>query len=127
MAHARADISPAEMDVLRTLWDEGPGTVRDVGARLRPKKRKWAYTTIQTLLNRLEAKGYVKSDKKELAHVFRAVVSREHFLANRLRRLRDEVCDGTATPLVAALVRGHRFTPVELEELRRLLDELGQE
>jgi predicted transcriptional regulator len=122
-----AEVSDAEMEVLRTLWEGGPGTVREVDARLQPLKRGWAYTTIQTLLNRLETKGYVKSDKRGLAHVFRAAVSRERFLSQRLQELSEEVCDGTATPLVMALVRGHRFTPAEIEQFRRLIEGLDTE
>lgn len=124
MARRIADISEAEMEVLKAVWDGGPGTVRDVDARLRPQKRRWAYTTIQTLLNRLEAKGYITSEKSAPAHVFRATVSRERFLRRRLRDLTNELCDGTATPLVMALVRGHRFSEEEIRKFRRLVDSL---
>jgi len=123
MTRKFGDISDAEMDVLQSLWREGPGTVRDLDARLRPVGRAWAYTTIQTLLNRLETKGYVKADKTGPAHVYRSSVTRDRFLSRRLRQLADEVCDGASTPLVAALVRGGKFTSGEIDEFRRLIDE----
>ena len=47
-------IGEAELEVLKVLWDHGPGTVRDVDAHLRRQKRRWAYTTVLTLLQRLE-------------------------------------------------------------------------
>jgi BlaI family transcriptional regulator, penicillinase repressor len=113
-----------ELEVLKVLWDYGPGTVREINARLQEQGRRLAYTTVLTKLQRLESKGFVVSDKRELAHVFRAAVSRDRLLRRRLKDLANELCDGTATPLVLALVEGHRFKPGELDQLRRLLDDL---
>jgi predicted transcriptional regulator len=112
------------MDVLKVLWEHGPATVRQVNAVLRKRGRRYAYTTVLTLLQRLEAKGHVRSDKAGVAHVFAAAVSREGLLQRRLGELADDLCDGTATPLVQALVEGGRLTPDDIERLRRLLDEL---
>ncbi len=116
------DVSEAEMDVLQALWDGGPGAVREIGARLEPKGRQWAYTTIQTLLTRLESKGYVTSDKSGLAHVFSAAVTRDTFLSRRLLELADELCDGETTPLVMALTQKHKFSKKEIEAFRKLID-----
>ena len=124
MAARQPPISETEMDVLKVLWEHGPATVRQVNAVLRKRGRRYAYTTVLTLLQRLEAKGHVTSDKAGVAHVFAAAVSREGLLRRRLGELADELCDGTATPLVQALVEGHRFTPEEIDRLRRLLDDL---
>ena len=52
MAPSAPSISDAELDVLKVLWDAGPGTVRDIEAQLRKRKRRWAYNTILTLLTR---------------------------------------------------------------------------
>jgi len=123
MAKVQPPVSDAELEVLKALWADGPGTVRDVGARLRRGKRRWAYTTVQTLLNRLLNKGCVACDKRTVPHVFQASVSREGLMRRGLNQLADDLCDGTATPLVAALVRGSRFSKEELDSFRRLLDE----
>jgi predicted transcriptional regulator len=115
-------ISDAELEIMKVLWDQGPGTVREIIGRLHDQSR--AYNTVLTLLQRLQTKGFVVSDKKEIAHVFRATVSRERLLRRRLKDLANELCDGTATPLVLALVEGQRFKPEEIERFRRLLDKL---
>ncbi|HWB11878.1 MAG TPA: BlaI/MecI/CopY family transcriptional regulator [Pirellulales bacterium] len=117
-------LSETELDVLKVLWELGAGTVREVNERLQQRKRRWAYTTVLTLLTRLEAKGYVASDKSELAHVFRPIVSRDNLLRRRLSHLAEDLCEGTTTPLLHALVQDHRFSPEEIEGFRRLLDEL---
>ena len=124
MAARQPPISETELDVLKVLWEHGPATVRQVNAVLRRRGRRYAYTTVLTLLQRLEAKGHVTSDKGGVAHVFSAAVSRDGLLRRRLDELANELCDGTATPLVQALVEGHRLTPDDVEHLRRLLDQL---
>ncbi len=123
MVSRRPPISEAELDILKVLWEHGPGTVREINGLLR-QGRRWAYTTVLTLLQRLEAKGYVASDKSEQAHVFRAGVSRARLLRQRLKELANQLCEGAAAPLMLALVEGRRFTAEELEQFRRLLDEL---
>jgi predicted transcriptional regulator len=119
-------ISDAELDVLKVLWDGGPGTVRDVESRLPRRKRRWAYNTVLTLLSRLREKGYVESDKADsgAALVFKAALTREQLLRHGLTDLADRICDGTASPLVHALVQGRNLSAKDIAELRRLLNEL---
>jgi BlaI family penicillinase repressor len=120
----RLPVSDAELEVLKELWAAGPATVRDVSAALRKRRRRLAYNTVLTLLSRLREKGYVAADRRDTAHVFRALVTREDLLGSSLSALADRVCDGTASPLVLALVRGRRFSTDEIAHFRRLLDDL---
>jgi BlaI family transcriptional regulator, penicillinase repressor len=116
-------LSESEREVLRVLWDRGPGTVREINAELTRRGRRWAYTTVATLLQRLSAKQYAASDPSTVPHVFRAAVTRDEILERRLRDAADELCDGRAAPLVLALVQGGRFSAEELARMRTLLDE----
>ena len=122
-----SDASDAELEVLKVLWQSGPSTVRDVAAALRRQRRRLAYNTVLTLLSRLREKGYVAVDRREAAHQFRAIVTREELLGSSLRALADRVCDGTASPLVHALVRGRQFSAGEIAHFRKLLDDLTPE
>jgi predicted transcriptional regulator len=124
VAARRPPVSETELEILKVIWEQGPGTVREINVRLRRQGRRWAYTTVLTLLQRLEGKGYVASDKSGLAHVFRAVVSRGRLLRQRLKDLAQELCEGAPAPLVLALVESQRFSEDEIEQFRRLLDEL---
>jgi predicted transcriptional regulator len=114
-------ISASELDVMKVLWEQGPGTVREVLTVLRGQGRLWAQNTVGTLLQRLEAKGYVVSDKGGWAHVFRAAVTREDLLRRRLDELASDLCQGASGPLVLALVEGGRCTPEEIELFRKML------
>jgi predicted transcriptional regulator len=123
----RPPVSDAELEVLKVLWAKSSATVRDVEAELRRNKRRLAYNTVLTLLTRLREKGYVDSDRGATAHVFRPVVSRDDLLNHGLSALADRVCDGTASPLVHALVRGRRLSADDVAQLRKLLDDLERE
>jgi predicted transcriptional regulator len=120
----RAPVSDAELEVLKELWTAGPATVRDVAAALRKRRRRLAYNTVLTLLSRLRDKGYVVADRRDTAHLFRAVVTRDDLLGSSLSALADRICDGTASPLVLALVRGQQFSADEIAHFRKLLDDL---
>lgn len=123
----RAPVSDAELEVLKVLWTTGSATVREVVVALRRRRRRLAYNTVLTLLSRLREKGYVAADRRDTAHRFRPVVSREQLIGSSLAALADRVCDGTASPLVQALVRDRRLTAADIAQLRKLLDELSPE
>jgi predicted transcriptional regulator len=125
----QSSLGEAELEVLKVLWEHGPGTVREVNARLRDRGHAWAYTTVQTMLHRLQGKGCVRArpgERPGAAHCFEAAVSREGLLSRRLSDLADQLCDGTRSPLLLALVEGQRLTPAEIQQLRQLLDQLEQ-
>lgn len=124
MADRLHDLGSAEFDVLKALWEVGPATVREVLTHLHDRGKKVAYTTVQTLLTRLEQKRYVTSDKSDLAHVFRAKVTRDRVTRTRLRNLMSQLYDGAAGPLVLQLVRTERLTPNEIDELQKLIERL---
>ena len=124
MADKLHDLGGAEFDVLKSLWEVGPATVREVLTHLHERGRHVAYTTVQTLLTRLEQKRYVTSDKSDLAHVFRARVTRDRVTRTRLKNLMSQLYDGAAGPLVLQLVRTERLTPDELDQLHKLIERL---
>jgi predicted transcriptional regulator len=117
-------VSDAELEVLKVLWDAGSSTVRDVAAVLRQRRRRLAYNTVLTLLSRLRDKGYVAADRRGPAHLFHAIVSRDELVGSSLAALADRVCEGAASPLMLALVRGQRFSAKEIAHFRKLLDDL---
>jgi predicted transcriptional regulator len=124
MASRQYDLGDAELDVLKALWAKGPATVRQVLAQLHESGRRVAYTTVQTLLTRLEQKGYVQSDKSDLAFVYRAKLTRARVTRSRLQTLLTQMYDGAAGPLVLQLIRTEQFTPDEIEQLQALIDRL---
>jgi predicted transcriptional regulator len=127
VADRQYDLGEAELEVLKTLWDYGPATVREVLSHLHEHGRRVAYTTVQTLLTRLEQKGYATSNKSELAYVYRARLTRDRVTRSRLKTLVKQLYDGAAGPLVLQLIRTEQFTTKEIEELQRLIDRLDSD
>ena len=126
MAAAMPELGDAELEVLKALWDAGPGTVRQVLAHLYERKRRVAYTTVLTVLTRLEQKGYVSSDKSGLAYLYRAKVTRQRVAATRVKAMVEQLYDGAAGQLALQLVKGERLTQAEIEELQRLIERLDR-
>jgi predicted transcriptional regulator len=109
-----------ELKILEALWDKGASSVREVQEAL-PAKRRPAYTTVQTVLYRLEAKNAVRRTKKiGNAHIFEAVISRN--VAQR--RLIDDLLTmfgGRTQPVIAHLIESGRLTLEDIEDARKAL------
>ena len=118
-----APVSATELDVLKELWEERRGTVRQILERLDRRGKGWAYNTVQTLLNRLCAKGYVEAQRGRVVE-YSVVATREDLVRQQLDGIAETICDGEATPLVLSLFEGQRFSKDEIAEFRRLLDQL---
>ena len=124
MAKKDYELGEAELAVIRVLWDHGAQTVREVMGRLHERGRKVAYTTVLTFLTRLENKGFVASDKDDLAYVYRAKVTRDSVTRSRVRSLMQQLFDGAPGPMVLQLIEDGRFTADEIAQLRKLIRDL---
>jgi len=127
MAQKQYELGDAELGILKVLWDHGPATVREVLTHLHEAGRRVAYTTVQTLLTRLENKGHVRSDKSEFAFVYRARLTRDRVTRSRLKTLVTQLYDGAAAPLVMQLIRHEQFTTKEIDQLHELIERLDSE
>jgi BlaI family penicillinase repressor len=109
-----------ELEVMKAVWELGPTSIREIQEKL-PEKRRPAYTTVQTIIYRLEEKGAVRRVKKiGNAHIFEAAVSKK----SAHRRLINELLDlfgGSARPLMAHLVETGKLS---LEDVRELESDL---
>jgi predicted transcriptional regulator len=120
------DVTDAEREVLRVLWEAGPSTIRTLADELYPGGGTSEYATVQKLLDRLQDKGHVRHRADGRQHVWSARVRREELVARRLRDTADELCGGSLTPLLTHLVSTARLSRDELAELRRLVDRLAR-
>ncbi len=115
-------MSGAEREVLKILWDDGPMGVRDLVPRLMQAGQEWSRSTVITLLQRLEKKGYLSSDRSGFAFVYRAIISREEEMRTRMNEVAEELCDGSPVPLLLAFTERHQFTAEELAKFRKMID-----
>jgi BlaI family transcriptional regulator, penicillinase repressor len=124
MAKRPPTIPDSELDVLKVLWDRGQATVREVLETLRAAGRQWSYATVATLLDRLETKGVITSDRSELAFVYKPVVSNLEVRQKRVSSLVDKLYEGEPGLLVLHLLKSHPLEAGQAKEVRALLDEM---
>lgn len=120
---AAPKLTKLEMQVMEALWSAGPASVREIQESF-PAKDRPAYTTVQTLVYRLEAKKAIRRVKKiGNAHIFEAAVSR----AGAQHRLIDELLSlfgGKPQPVMARLIETGQLTLDDVKEAEQLLKEL---
>lgn len=121
---AQAKVTRFELELLEQLWKLGPASVREIQEGL-PEKDRPAYTTVQTMIYRLEEKGAVRRVKKiGNAHVFEALFTRKAVY----RRLVDDLLDmfgGSAAPLMSHLAESGKLSLADVREAERILAKLG--
>ena len=115
--------TPAELEILRSLWRHGPSTVREVLGRLHPS-RPAGYTTVLKLLQIMADKGLVKRNEDARAHVYQATASEAATQKQLLRDLVDRAFGGSTSQLVLHALATRRASRGDLARVRELLDEL---
>jgi BlaI family penicillinase repressor len=117
-------LTKPELRIMEALWTHGASSVREIQERL-PEKDRLAYTTVQTMVYRLEAKKAVRRVKKiGNAHVFDALISR----ASAQRRLVDELLSlfgGRTQPVMAHLIESGRLSLDDVQEAEKTLRKLA--
>jgi predicted transcriptional regulator len=114
-------LSPSETEILRLVWQLGQATVQEVCDKL-PARRKIAYATVQTLLRRLENKGYLKHDVRGKAHVFFAAVKKEHVVKRSVGDFLDRLFGGDPIPLMQYLAEHGKINADDIERLKTLAE-----
>jgi BlaI family transcriptional regulator, penicillinase repressor len=124
MAKRPLTIPDSELDVLKVLWDRGQATVREVLETLRTAGRQWSYATVATLLDRLETKGVITSDRSELAFVYKPTITTQEVRQKRLNSLVDKLYEGEPGLLVLHLLKSHPLDASQAKEVRAVLEEM---
>jgi BlaI family transcriptional regulator, penicillinase repressor len=109
-----------ELDIMQALWEAGEGTVGDVHRALLGHHAEVAYTTVQTMLNRLEEKGLVSREKRGRAFVYRPLMQEPAAASVALRRVIDRFFGGDAAELATHLVAG-AIPARDLDRLQALI------
>lgn len=120
-----ATLTTQELAIMKVVWRTGAATVRDVYEFLRGA-RPVAYTTVMTMMNILETKGYLtkeKKDKQDRAYQYRPTRPQRLVVTAMVREFVNRVFDGASKPLLLHLVKETRLTKAERAALLRLIKE----
>jgi BlaI family penicillinase repressor len=124
-ASQKPKLTRLELRIMETLWSKGPSSIRELQEAF-PETERPAYTTVQTVVYRLEFKKAVRREGKiNNAHVFEAVVSR----SSALHRMIDDLVTlfgGKPLPIMAHLIESGKLTPEEVHEAQKALRNLAK-
>ena len=105
---------------MKVIWKLEKASVRQVYETLL-ERRRIAYTTVMTMMNILEQKGYLTKRQADRAYVYQPAQPQKQVIRSMVREFLDRVFNGSAEPLVAHLLEDRRLTEEDLEEIRRTI------
>ncbi len=111
-----------ELQIMNVVWEKGKATVHDVKDTL-GRGRKPAYSTILTMMRKLEVKGYLEHDVDDRTYVYRPAISRKVVRHGILGDIVDRLFEGSPSLLLNSLVEQNRISKKELREIQRLIKE----
>jgi predicted transcriptional regulator len=115
-------LTPQELEIMKLVWQGGAATVRDVYEALL-ERRKIAYTSVMTMMNILETKGYLKKRRQDRAFLYRPAQPKNQIISGMIREFIDRVFNGSAEPLLVHLVKSRRIREKDLQNIVRMVEE----
>ena len=117
--------TPAELEVLRVIWERGPSTVREVMTALN-QERPRAYTSVMSLMNVMVEKDLLSTKPQGRAFIYSARISQAKTQSELVKDLLGRVFDGSASILVIHLLEQAKPDSKELEEIRKTIAEFAR-
>jgi predicted transcriptional regulator len=118
-AHRLGDL---QLRILQSLWDRPDSSVAEVHAELKPE-RDLAYTTVATMLRKMEARGLVAHREEGRSFLYRALVAAEEVSRSVGQHLVDRLSSGSLTEAVSHLLTSREVSRDELDQLEKLIKE----
>jgi BlaI family transcriptional regulator, penicillinase repressor len=113
-------LTRAEWAIIKAVWEQEPCTAPEVQARL-AKTTQWAYSTVRTLMDRMVAKGLLRSEKVGHATVYRPGITQQQAQRTEALYALKQAFNGALTPMVQCLIDSRNVTPEELAELEAMI------
>lgn len=116
----------SEIEILNILWTKGPCTVRDVHEVL-AKSKDAGYTTTLKLMQIMHEKMLLKRDESARSHIYTANISQEKTQGQIVKRMIDNVFNGSASQLVMQALGNHKTNKAELDEIKKYLEDMERQ
>lgn len=121
--HHLPEPTKAELEILQVLWEFGPATVRFVNDKLN-ENREVNYTSTLKQMQILTEKGILKRDESQMKHIYIPVEAEEKTKVQLLDRFVNTLYKGSASQLMMQLLGNEKTSKAEIEEIKRLLDNM---
>jgi BlaI family transcriptional regulator, penicillinase repressor len=122
MRPKHSTLTPQELEIMKLVWQREEATVRDIYEAVL-QRRKIAYTTVMTMMNTLETKGYLKKRRQDRAFLYRPTRPKSQVIGGMIREFIGRVFNGSAEPLLVHLVKERRLRQKDLKKLVRMIEE----
>lgn len=119
-------MSDRELDVMQALWKRGQATVSELQEQLQENGIELAYTTVLTMLGRLETKGVVTRDDSGRAHRYKPLVKEPSAVGSAIKKLAERFFNGSVEALAARLIE-QELSPEQLRRVQSIIDENSRE
>ena len=129
MVRAKKDnkqLTDVELEMMNIIWRVGPCNVHQILEHL-PQERALAYTSVSTMVRILEQKQFVRSVKDGRGHLYQAMVSRQDYEAASVSTFVKNVFQGEPSQLVMRLLASDQLTKDDLEHIKKLIAEKGDQ
>ena len=113
--------TPAELEMLRLLWQLGPATAKQVHQAAVETRPEVAYATVLRQLQLMHTKGLLSRDESSRAHVYAPAQAQDTHQSSLIKELIHKAFSGSGKDLILAALRGH-VTQKEREEIQAILD-----
>lgn len=125
MRKPSSTLTPQELAIMKVVWRLDRATVRGVYETLR-KTRSIAYTTVMTMMNVLEDKGYLQKESDGRAHVYTPTKPRQQVVGAMVRDFIDRVFDGASSSLLLHLAKDSKLTDRQRKAVQKIVQELEE-
>jgi BlaI family transcriptional regulator, penicillinase repressor len=125
MRKPSSTLTPQELAIMKVVWRLDRATVRGVYESLR-KTRAIAYTTVMTMMNVLEDKGYLEKASDGRAHVYTPTKPRQQVVGAMVRDFIDRVFDGASSSLLLHLAKDSKLTDRQRKAVQKIIQELEE-
>jgi predicted transcriptional regulator len=123
---AKADSAPltdAQREIMEIVWERGEVTVSEVREELAGRRRELARNTVQTMIVRLEEKGWLTHREVGRTFIYSANRPRAVSLGARVAQMVDRLFSGSPEDMVTALIEYRGLTPQEADRIRKMIDD----
>lgn len=118
----RRKLSPANLEIMKVVWEMGDVTINDVVEAVNAKRKKQVRrTTIQVQMNRLEDYGWLKHRAEGRTYIYSAAAEKQKTKREILEDIKNRVFGGSRAELIKCLIEDENVSPEEIKELRALL------
>lgn len=125
MKQKKATPTASELEILNVLWDNGPSTVKVVHNALSETKDV-GYTTTLKIMQNMHEKGFLSRKPEGRSHIYHAAYEQEETRGRLLDRFLESTFSGSASSLVMQLLGNKKTSQKELDEIKRIIDEMDK-